>query len=278
MLKNKSKGQEKVSAGVGTGTGLVIGIAAIYILFGLAMLYLPKFQAKCLIYIVGAVLIVYGAVLVAKYFIVKEYRILGKYGFTVGVVSALVGGCLLLRSKDIAPYLFLFLGICIFITSVLKLQTALDLRGIRNKGWWIFLVIAVLFLAASVLILLDPKNIASEHMDWIYCLLIADGAVNILCTIFTFFAIRISGKRESAASAEDKPKKEKAGLRKPGKKKDKSKTSDSDEAAAKEAPAVKEEADLDWGEDEQESKENEIDDEDYVDDDEDILQLFEDDD
>lgn len=189
MLKENGK------KSVGIGTGFVIGISIIYILFGLAMLFVPKFKEVYIIYIAGAILTIYGIILIVKYFMTGSYRDIGKYGFSIGVLSILIGVCMFVRSDQISVYLSLFLGACILLTSVIKLQNAVDLKSIGNPAWFVFLIIAIVFLAASVAIVLDPMGKVSAHAEYIYYVLTADGAVNMISTAFLAIAIRTSRKK-----------------------------------------------------------------------------------
>lgn len=195
----KEQNQKK---SISLGTGLVIGIAAIYILFGLAMVFIPQFKEVYIIYLAGAILVIYGIILIVRYFLNGSYRDIGKYGFSGGVLSVLSGICMLVRSDEISPYFSLFLGICILLTAVIKLQNAVDLKGLGNQAWFVFLIIAVLFLAAAIAIVLDPMGKMSANKDYIYYVLIADGAVNIISTLYLAIAIRTS--RKKAKKEQDK--------------------------------------------------------------------------
>ena len=62
--------KEKKQKGIGIGTGMILGIAIIYILFGLAMIFVPQFKEIYIIYIAGAIFVVFGIVMIVKYFLV----------------------------------------------------------------------------------------------------------------------------------------------------------------------------------------------------------------
>lgn len=136
---------EKKQKGIGLGTGMIIGIAIIYILFGLAIEFVPQFKEIYIIYIAGGIFVVFGIIMIVKYFLTGSYRDIGKYGFSAGVLCVLIGVMLLVRTSEIAAYFSLFLGICILLTAVIKLQNAVDLKSIHNAGWFIFLLIALHF-------------------------------------------------------------------------------------------------------------------------------------
>ena len=73
------------------GTGFMIGIAVIYLLFGLAMLFVPQFQERYIIYIAGLIFLICGVIMIVKYFMAASYNDLGNYGFSGGVLCILLG-------------------------------------------------------------------------------------------------------------------------------------------------------------------------------------------
>jgi hypothetical protein len=79
---------------------------------------------------------------------------------------------------------------------VVKLQNAVDLKTIENSVWIVFLVIAIVFIVASLAIILDPLNKVSDNEQFIYYVLVADGVVNIIEMLFLAIAIRTSRKKE----------------------------------------------------------------------------------
>ena len=188
MLDNTKK------KGIGTGTGLVIGIAVIYILLGLAMLLIPKFETSYIIYAAGVILLVYGIILIVKYFMSGSYKELGKYGFSGGALCLVIGICMLIRANSIAEFFPLFLGICILLTAIIKLQNAVALRILEDKAWFVFLIIALAFVAASLIIMLNIFQLNEKHTIYIYYILVVDGIVNLAETIYLAIALRRSKK------------------------------------------------------------------------------------
>ena len=109
---------------------------------------------------------------------------------------------MLVRTNEIAVYFSLFFGICILLTAIIKLQNAVDLKSMHNKGWFVFLLIALVFLAAAILIVLNPGGKVSQYKDVIYYILIADGVISIISPIYLIFAIRTSRRLELAGHAQ----------------------------------------------------------------------------
>lgn len=188
--------KEKKAKGIGIGTGMIIGIALVYILVGLAMVFVPQFKETYIIYIAGAIFVIFGIILIVKYFLTGSYRDLGKYGFSAGVLCVLIGACMLVRTQQIAVYFSLFLGICILLTAVIKLQNAVDLKSMHNKGWFVFLLIALAFLTVAVLIVLNPGGKMTQYKEVVYYILITDGVIDIISPVYLVFAIRASRRME----------------------------------------------------------------------------------
>lgn len=178
----------------GIGSGSVIAISIIYILLGLAMLFVPKIKEVYIVYVICAALIVVGIMLIVRYFMNSSFKDIQEFGFSGGVLAIVAGFCVMVRSASVAQAFGLFLGICILLTAILKLQNAVDLNSMENRSWLIFLIIALAFMVAAVWIILDPFNWNQKSFDYIYYILVADGAVGLFSTIYMTFAIRMYQK------------------------------------------------------------------------------------
>ncbi len=178
----------------GIGAGSVIAISIIYILLGLAMLFVPKIKEVYIVYVICAALIVVGILMIVRYFMNGSFKDIREFGFSGGVLAIVAGFCVMIRSASVAQAFGLFLGICILLTAVLKLQNAVDLNSMENRSWLIFLIIALAFIVAAVWIIIDPFNWNKNSFDYIYYILVADGAVGLFSTIYMTFAIRMYQK------------------------------------------------------------------------------------
>ena len=189
----------------GIGTGGIVGISFFYILLGLVMIFFPKISEVYIIYAICAVLIVLGILLIVRYFRNECFKDLQSYGFSAGVLAIVAGVCIMMNAGEIAESFGMVLGICILLTSVVKLQDAVDLNAMENRSWFIFLIIALAFVAASVLILLDPMDKNDENFTYIYYILIADGAFGLFDTVYMIGAIRMYEKWVAKGRPERRP-------------------------------------------------------------------------
>lgn len=189
------------------GTGAMFIISVIYAVFGLIMLLVPNMEEVYILYLVSAGLIALGIFMIVKYFVNASYKELGNYGFSVGVLSVAAGCCLLIRAEEVAVYFGVFLGICILLTGIVKLQNAVALNSMRHPYWLIFLAAALVFIALSVLIILNPMDLETGQQQYIYVILVADGGVGIFSTFYISQAVKQYQKYGMFPQIKKKPKK-----------------------------------------------------------------------
>lgn len=183
---NNTKEKNKLEFGIG---GMVI-LSAIYIAFGLLMLLAPGIEEIYVVYVLSIALMVFGLLLTVRYFLSGLYRRFGNFSFSFGILAIAGGVCLLIRADAVASFFNLFLGICILLTAIIKLQNAVALNTMKYPYWAFFLIIALVFLGAAMIIILNPMNIYSEYLDIVYYILVADGAVSLFSTIFMKYALK----------------------------------------------------------------------------------------
>lgn len=172
------------------GIGGLLAVSIIYVLFGLLMLLIPSAKEVYVIYVISIVLIAFGIFMIARYFLNAQYKEFGKYGFSGGVLAVIAGCCLLIRSNEVASYFSLFIGACILISAIIKLQNAVALGSMKHPYWLFFLILALVFVTASVIIILNPMDLYREHLETVYYILIADGAVGIFSTLYMSKAVK----------------------------------------------------------------------------------------
>lgn len=190
------------------GTGAMLIISAVYAVFGLIMLLVPNMKEVYILYLVSAGLIALGIFMIVKYFLNASYKDLGNYGFSGGVLSVAAGCCLLIRAGEVAVYFGVFLGICILLTGIVKLQNAVALNSMKHPYWLIFLAVALVFIALSVITVLNPMNLESGRLQYIYVILIADGGVGIFNTFYISRAVKYYQKHGAFPAASKKQKKD----------------------------------------------------------------------
>ena len=131
------------------GIGGLLAVSVIYVVFGLLMLLIPSAKEVYVIYVISIVLIAFGIFMIARYFFNAQYKEFGKYGFSGGVLAVIAGCCLLIRAGEVSGYFSLFIGGCILVSAIIKLQNAVALGSMKHPYWLFFLILALVFLSAS---------------------------------------------------------------------------------------------------------------------------------
>lgn len=166
-------------------TILIMGIVCL--IMGIILMINPKFTLTGLCSVVGAVLLVLGVILLILYFAKGEYRNHQSSDFAVTMSMILGGIMVMVRKEDISDIFPQFLAVFLMLSGILKMQQAMDLVGFKNESWLGHFVIGLLILILSGLVLVIPDAGWFNEKDrvplYICILLIADGALSILCLI-----------------------------------------------------------------------------------------------
>ncbi len=184
---------------------MMILLPIVYIIVGAILLFDNGINTKVFASLLGVGLVITGAAMVIKYFLSKSYLNYSSYGFTGGVLLVFLGIIIMTRVNDVASGFTVCLGIGIMLTSVIKLQNAIQLLSVGNRTWIAVMSVAVAFIAMSFLILINPFRDRSVWEKFTYVMLIIDGAVGLFLNIYMYFnAGRKKTPRTPVKPKEDK--------------------------------------------------------------------------
>lgn len=174
---------------------MMILLPIVYIVVGAILIFDNGITTKVFASLLGVGLIIAGAAMVIKYFLTKSYLNYSSYGFTGGVLLVLLGIIVMIKVGEVAEGFNVCLGVCLMLTSVIKLQNGIQLLSVRNRTWIAVLSLAVVFIAMSVLILINPFKDQSNWEIFTYSMLIIDGAFGLAINIYMYFN---AGKKRPA--------------------------------------------------------------------------------
>jgi uncharacterized membrane protein HdeD (DUF308 family) len=187
---SKNTNENKLDKRQPNVTMVVITISCIFIMMGLLLLFVPQIQMITIAYVFSAVAIVLGIIMIVKYFLMEAYHNMNQYGFSVGSLFVIIGVCAMVKAEAVSQYFLLCMGILILVSAMVKLQNALDLKALEYKIWSIFLGIAVVMLICAIVIILNPFSKAGDLEHFTYIILVADGALGLISTLFLYFQVR----------------------------------------------------------------------------------------
>lgn len=130
--------------------------AIAFVVLGLVLILLPGITEWTICYIIAAALFLLGALYIIDYFRVWDiaYR---SNGLAIGMLGVLGALFFLLRMDVVARLVPLLLGAAVIVSGVLKLQNAIVLFKIKDKGWAVtLLALSALCLVFGFLVMEDP--------------------------------------------------------------------------------------------------------------------------
>lgn len=162
-------------------------VSLLYLLLGIVFLIYKDSIFSTMKFVIGIVLLIVGAIRIISVFVKnKDSKKLSLIGdFIIGLIIAVVGILLLLPIFDsVFKYAF---GLFFIVDGVGKLIEAVSHANVKNKGWWVALVVALLIIVAGVLVIVLWNTVVS------YIAIIV-GIMLIISGIQGFIAI-LSGKK-----------------------------------------------------------------------------------
>lgn len=181
-------------------TKLFTGISLVYLVLGGALCAIPSLKMEYICYGISVTLIVLGIILIVKYFVTESYKNLNQYGFSIGVFLIIIGVCTLVRNQEMTKSFQLYIGICILLTAIIKLQNAMDLKALKDRVWGVICVVSVCIMAAAVLIIINPFSNKNYELTLTYFSLLFDGVISLFSYNYLAFRLRRTQKKQRKAA------------------------------------------------------------------------------
>ena len=130
--------------------------AVLYVALGAALLFQPDLSLTLLCYLLGGILLAYGAVTIISFFLHDSAMGPFRLELLLGIVAAALGVLFLLRPAFILSMTSDILGIYIAIDSLINLKRATELYRLGYSQWWVTLVLSLAGIAMALVILFYP--------------------------------------------------------------------------------------------------------------------------
>lgn len=173
-----------------SSTIMVYLTAVLFVALGVAFLAIPNLAAEQFCYLLAGGLILLGILRIGEYFIRESYKNVNQYGFSVGAFVIILGVCVIIRIQQFADIFNLCLGIGILLTSIIKVQHAMDLHALGNRKFPVFLGLALILVICAAVILVNPFTDGAVRDRFTYVVLIADGILTLFSTTYLVLQTR----------------------------------------------------------------------------------------
>lgn len=147
--------------------------------FGICLIIWPGISAEILCYALGAILLIVGGARIVCYFQRGISVLWHRYELPLGLLDVLVGIYFFSHPANVLLILPMVVGIVVIVDSVFHLQTALELRDIGVKRWWMILVFAIVSILAAIGLIRNPFEGSLTLMVYLGICLVIDGAQSL---------------------------------------------------------------------------------------------------
>lgn len=161
----------------------------LYIVLGIVALVIPETMEKALGYLIGAVLIVGGAVSMISYLLRDAHQNYYHNDFLHGLIGIAAGILVLNQVEFIISLIPVLLGILILVSGCSKLQDVIDMKRMEYGNWIVMLVFAVINVTLGILLVCNPFESALLLFRLLGAGLIFSGVTD--CVIIVYFAGKI---------------------------------------------------------------------------------------
>lgn len=164
----------------------VIMTSLLYVALGIAVLVMPDTMRRALGYLIGAFLIVAGAVSMIGYLLRDAHQNYFRNDFVYGLVEITIGIIVLYKIDMIVELVTIILGILVVASGCRKLQDVIDMKRMEYGNWIAMLVLAAVNVIFGVVLILNPGAVATVIEQMIGIGLIVSGVTD--CVIACYFA------------------------------------------------------------------------------------------
>lgn len=161
-----------------------------YVILGAIFLIRPELSLNMLCYAFGTLTIVYGIVHLITYFVKDRMVSVFRYDMVIGIIAVALGIFILICPQLVINILPLLIGIFIVLSSVMKVQNAVDLKRTEHPRWWLFLIFALISVALGVTLILNPFESATLLIMFIGGSLLADGIMSLWSMLSLTLSLR----------------------------------------------------------------------------------------
>jgi uncharacterized membrane protein HdeD (DUF308 family) len=168
----------------------LVFLSFMYLALGAFLLLQPGIALNIVCYALGALVLLCAAVQLVRYFVAERGLFQSQITLVSGIVCLALGAFLILRSDVVVRILPILFGLFVVFDSLGRIQSALELRRCEYPSWKGVLLLALLSVALGVIMIVNPFGTMETLVMAIGIILLIEGALNLLTTLYTAFAVR----------------------------------------------------------------------------------------
>ncbi len=178
-------------------------LSVLSILLGIILVAFPDTTMITICYIFAGCLLLVGLYYVAAYFRKDLMEAYYQYDLVIGMVILVIGICIIWKVDAVISMIPMLMGIVVFANGIVKLQHSIDLKRAKFSGWVYVLIFALLCIAISIVLLLEPKSMAEIFTRLVGIGFIFGGVTDLITMFFLTKQIKVLKKAREEAEAID---------------------------------------------------------------------------
>lgn len=184
-------------------------LSVLSILLGIILVAFPETTMITICYIFAGCLLLVGLYYVVAYFRKDLMEAYYQFDLVIGMVILVIGICIIWKVDAVISMIPMFMGIVIFANGIVKLQHSIDLKRANFSGWIYVLIFALLCIAISIVLLLEPKSMAAIFTRMVGIGFVFSGVTDLITMFFLTKQIKMfKMDREEAAAIDVEAKEE----------------------------------------------------------------------
>lgn len=165
-------------------TGYIV-MSLVFCAAGGALIARPGLSANLIGRVLGAAMILFGAVKLVGYCSRDLYRLAFQYDLGFGLLLIALGALVLARPAQVLDFLFTALGVAVLTDGLYKVQIALDAHRFGISTWWLTLILAIATVGVGLALVFRPWDSVRLLTILLGAALLAEGILNLCVAVST---------------------------------------------------------------------------------------------
>lgn len=170
-------------------TGYIV-MSLVFCAAGVLFIAKPDLSAGLIGRVLGAAMLLFGAVKLVGYFSKDLFRLAFQYDLGFGLLLIALGTLVLVRPVQVLDFIFTALGVVVLTDGLYKVQIALDAKRFGISAWWLTLALAVAAGAVGLALVFRPWDSARLLTILLGVTLLAEGILNLCVAVSTVKIVR----------------------------------------------------------------------------------------
>ena len=162
-----------------------IVMSVIFCIIGAFLIWMPEPSVVTFGRILGAAMIVFGAVKLIGYFSKDLYRLAFQFDLQFGILMIVLGIVVLAKPESLINLMMIALGVAVIADALFRIRIAIDAKKFGIEAWWVIIILAVLTCIVGIIVALRPWESAQVLTALLGTALIAQGILNLVVALIT---------------------------------------------------------------------------------------------